>query len=131
MNGVVVVDASAVATLLFGEPEAEVIAERLEGGECAAPSLLRYELASVYAKKIRRYPSQRAGLRKALWLLPRLGIDEVEVPTEGMAGLAEELGVTAYDAAYLWLARHLGAPLITLDRRLATAARDLDLPEST
>ncbi len=127
----VVVDASAAAALLFGEPDADAVTARLEGEECAAPSLLRYELANVYAKKGRRYARQRAGLREALQLLPRLGIDEVQVPTEEMAGLAEESGVTAYDAAYLWLARHLGAPLITLDRRLVTAAAHLGLPTAS
>jgi predicted nucleic acid-binding protein len=30
--------------------------------------------------------------------------------------------LTACDAAYLWLARHLGAPLVSLDDRLASAA---------
>ena len=128
---VLVVDASAAAALLFGEPDADAVAARLEGGKCAAPSLLRYELANVCAKKVRRYPRQRAGLREALRLLPQLGIDEVQVPTDGMAGLAAESGVTAYDAAYLWLARHLGAPLITLDRRLVTAAGHLGLPTSS
>jgi predicted nucleic acid-binding protein len=124
---VVVVDASAVASLLFGEPDADAVAARLEGDRYAAPSLLRYELASVYTKKLRRNPGQRARLREALRLLPRLGIDEVQVPTDGMAELVEESGLTAYDAAYLWLALHLGAPLLTLDRRLTGAAEDLGL----
>jgi predicted nucleic acid-binding protein len=31
--------------------------------------------------------------------------------------------VTAYDASYLWLAGFLGADLVTLDDRLAAAAR--------
>jgi predicted nucleic acid-binding protein len=35
--------------------------------------------------------------------------------------LASATGLTAYDASYLWLARHLGAPLVTLDSRLARA----------
>jgi predicted nucleic acid-binding protein len=32
-------------------------------------------------------------------------------------------GLTAYDAAYLWLARHLDAELVTLDTELQRAAR--------
>ncbi|MDX1500848.1 MAG: type II toxin-antitoxin system VapC family toxin [Thermoanaerobaculia bacterium] len=32
------------------------------------------------------------------------------------------MGLTPYDAAYLWLAETLHAPLVTLDRRLAAAA---------
>jgi predicted nucleic acid-binding protein len=36
--------------------------------------------------------------------------------------LAEATGLTAYDASYLWLARALGAELVTLDRKLAAAS---------
>ena len=31
--------------------------------------------------------------------------------------------LTVYDASYLWLARHMQADLVTLDRELAAAAR--------
>ena len=31
-------------------------------------------------------------------------------------------GLSSYDASYLWLARRLGAELVTLDARLAAAA---------
>lgn len=125
-----VVDASAVAALLYGEPDAERVAGRLTGARLAAPSLLRYELASVYLKKAARYPEQRAALLGALRLLPRLGVEEVQVPADEMGRLARETGLSAYDAAYLWLARRLHAPLVTLDDRLGDAARRLGLPDA-
>ena len=37
--------------------------------------------------------------------------------------LALDHGVSLYDAAYLWLAKSLSLPLLTLDRTLARAAR--------
>jgi predicted nucleic acid-binding protein len=37
--------------------------------------------------------------------------------------LAAATGLTAYDASYLWLARRLGADLVTLDKQLAKAER--------
>ena len=122
-----VVDASALAALLFGEPEAERVAESLGSVELFAPSLIRYELASVCAKKRRLYPAQEDSLLAALALYPRLGVAEVEVPAIEMARLVRETDVTAYDAAYLWVARHADIPLLTLDRKLAAAARALGL----
>lgn len=38
--------------------------------------------------------------------------------------LAQRYKLTAYDAAYLWLAERLEAPLATFDVALARAARD-------
>ena len=37
--------------------------------------------------------------------------------------LALEYELTGYDAAYLWLAAELRAPLMTFDTRLGSAAR--------
>src|SRR6185437_14102654 len=113
-----VVDASAIAALLFGEPEADTVAERLAEGRLVAPSLLEFELANVCLLKSRQHP----GLMAAFRLRARLGVEEIAVDHGGVVGLAAATGLTAYDASYLWLARELGAELVTLDRKLARAA---------
>lgn len=121
MTDVKVVDASALAALLFAEPEAETIAERLEGARLVAPSLLDFELANVCLTRIRRQPSQREALRTAFRLADRLRVETVAVDHTASLDLAEATGLTAYDASYLWLARALGAELVTLDRKLIAA----------
>jgi predicted nucleic acid-binding protein len=117
-----VVDASALAALLFGEPEAETIASLLADARLLAPALLGFELANVCLIKCRRHPDQTPALVEAFRLRGRLGIEEVAVDHDGAFSLAAETGLTAYDASYLWLARRVGAELVTLDRRLAKAA---------
>jgi len=57
-----IVDASALAALLFGEPEAEAVVVRLGDGSLVAPALLGFEIASVCLKKLRRNPEQRNAL---------------------------------------------------------------------
>lgn len=121
MIGVKVVDASALAALLFGEPEAEAIADRLEGARLAAPALLDFELANVCLMKIRRDPGERERLRAAFRLAHRLKVETVAIDHAATLDLAEATGLTAYDASYLWLARALGAELVTLDKKLAAA----------
>ena len=118
-----VVDASALAALLFGEPEAEAVAERLAGARLAAPALLTFELASVCLVKARRRPDQRAALVLAFGVRRRLRVEETAVDHDAVLELAASAGLTAYDASYLWLARRLGVELITLDRKLAEAFR--------
>jgi predicted nucleic acid-binding protein len=117
-----VVDASAIAALLFGEPEAEAMAARLTGTRLAGPALLDFELANICLTKMRRHADDRPALLKAFRLRERLQIDIVAVDHGEIVTLAEASGLTAYDASYLWLARRLGAELVTLDRKLAVAA---------
>ena len=121
MTPVKVVDASALAALLFGEPEGETVARSLEGARLVAPILLGFELANVCLTKARRHPEQRVELISAFRLWRRLGIEEIAIDYESTLELVLTTGLTAYDASYLWLARRLDATLITLDRQLAQA----------
>ena len=67
-----VVDASAIASLLFGEGRGGEIGETLEGKELLAPTLLRYELGSICLKKRKKYPEMAESLLQALGFLARL-----------------------------------------------------------
>ncbi|MFI5197823.1 MAG: type II toxin-antitoxin system VapC family toxin [Thermoanaerobaculia bacterium] len=114
-----VVDASVIAAIVFGEPDAERAATLIGNAELVAPPLLRFEVTNTAWKKIKRHVKQAdlivAGLRLAL----ELDIDYVDVDHEAVLDLAVEKGMTAYDASYLWLSRTLKAPLVTLDERLS------------
>jgi predicted nucleic acid-binding protein len=124
----VVVDASALAALLFGEPSGPEMASRMNERGLFAPTLIRYELASVCLKKVRAEPEMHGKLRVALGLYSRLGVREVQVPPDVLPEVAWRAGLTTYDAAYLWLARELGAELLTLDRSLQQALRRMPGP---
>ncbi len=118
-----VVDASALGALLFGEPEGPAVADRLRDAELIAPHLLGFEIANICLKKIRRHPAQRDALLEAFGMADRMPIAAVEVEHADALRLAEQTGLSAYDASYLWLSRQHGAELVTLDQRLAAAAR--------
>ena len=92
------------------------------GMSSIAPDLLGYEMANICVTRIRRNPQGRTAIVNAYQGFAMLTIAVVPVEHGKVAGLAERAGLSAYDAAYLWLARHLNAPLVTLDRRLAGAA---------
>ena len=49
-------------------------------------------------------------------------IETTQVDFNETVGLAERCGLSLYDASYLWLARHLGVELVTLDKKLERAA---------
>jgi predicted nucleic acid-binding protein len=119
-----VVDASAMAAVVFKEPEGADVAERLRSHFLVAPRLMAYELANTAVMKIKAHPDSAGWIMKALTraLADDFALTWSDVEYEEVADLAVRTGLTAYDASYLWLARHMHADLVTLDKTLAKAA---------
>ena len=116
-----VVDASALGAVIFGEPQRYEIAARVAGFSLCAPDILPFELSNVCLSKCRRHPETRDDLFAKFELLREFSIDLLDVNHSDVLLLAEETGLSAYDAGYLWLAQQLDAELVTLDRELADA----------
>jgi predicted nucleic acid-binding protein len=120
-----VVDASAFGALIFGEPKAEEVARTLGDSPVAAPALIWFELASICLRKIKAHPAQRDRILSAFMMGGKLPIEIVAVDHWEVVSLAEETGLTTYDASYLWLTQHLKGELITLDGKMQRAAKSL------
>ena len=121
----VVVDASAVAAVVFGELGGDTVRHELRGQPLYAPSLINYELTHVAWKKLRRSPSGAKAILEALGAVVRLGVVHTQPDMVQVLALAAATGLTSYDASYLWVSKFLGLRLVTLDRELAKAAERL------
>ena len=117
-----VADASILGAVAFGEPNAEEAVSLLADAKLYEPTLLAYDLASIARKKIVGYPGQIESILRALAAVLGMNVRWMEVDQFAVVNLALETGLTTYDASYLYLARHLGVPLLTFDRRLAAFA---------
>lgn len=117
-----VVDASVLGAVAFNEPEKAEALRLIGDAELYAPSLLAYELTSIARKKVIRHPEARGPLASALRDALSANLHWVEVDHNEALDLSVELGLSSYDAAYLWLARRLNAPLVTFDARLRAVA---------
>lgn len=116
----IVVDCSALAGIVFREPWGEQALERLEARSLHAPYLLQIEIASVAVKKLRRGEEHAA---YGLALAAEMEVDLHAIDSVAVAELAQRHQLSAYDAAYLWLAAELRCPLATFDQQLAQVAR--------
>jgi predicted nucleic acid-binding protein len=120
---VIVVDASAILEVLLRTSAAQRIEERLfERGETLhAPHLIDLEVLQVLrryaaageisAERAREALDDLAAFRLRRWAHDALALRIWEL----------RQNLTAYDAAHIALAEALGAPLLTRDRRLASA----------
>lgn len=118
-----VADASVMAAALFGESGYVEAIALLHGRALHAPFLLDVEIASVGLKKLARERVPRDTVAAALRAYAQLAIERHGVDADTLLSVAGQYRLTAYDAAYLCVAERLGAPLATLDGRLAEAAR--------
>lgn len=118
----IVVDCSALSAVLFDEPARDEALARLVGRSLHAPHLLDHEIVSVALKKGRKEGPAEA-FAQALRDYAASDIDLHPVDLAAQYELATRYGLSANDAAYLWLAAELRAPLATFDRRLAEAAQ--------
>jgi predicted nucleic acid-binding protein len=122
---VIVVDASALLEALLRTASAKAVEDRLfaPGQTLHAPHLLDVEVAQV----IRRYAANGdiSAERGRLALADLADLAMRRYPHDFLLPRIWDLrsNLTAYDAAYVALAEALDAPLLTRDRRLATAAR--------
>ncbi|MGK6308796.1 type II toxin-antitoxin system VapC family toxin [Variovorax sp. DT-64] len=117
-----VVDCSALSAILFDEPARDEALARLIGRSLHAPNLLDHEIVSVALKK-RRQDGPAETIAQVLRDYATSDIDLHPVDSIAQYELAARYELTAYQAAYLWLAAELKAPLATFDRRLAEAAQ--------
>ena len=116
-----VVDCSAICGILFDEPWRTEATTKLAGRTLFAPNLLDYEVVSVALKKHRQqWP--RESLAKAMSDYNCYQIELVETNAKEQLDLAIRYDLSSYDAAYLWLAAELKAPLATFDKKLGRAA---------
>jgi predicted nucleic acid-binding protein len=116
-----VVDASALASILFSEPTLSAMLARLSGHTLIAPTLLPFELANACVKKARAHPQHSVFFLQSLNGFEALGVDLRPVNSHAAAKLAHHTNLSAYDASYLWLARELNLELVTLDEKLNRA----------
>ncbi len=112
-----VIDASALAAVIFGEPGAGLIAERISRQTWTiSTTLLEFEVRNVGLVKARRgeltFKDADRALREAVFP-PTRSFD-----TNAASTLAQDHDLTYYDAAYLQLAIEQDASLFTLDRQL-------------
>jgi len=127
----IVLDASVALKWIFGDEEGGQKARRYREGHVtgeetvAVHSLFFYEIANVLATKTRLSTKDAAEGFSLIWDFDlevfSLGPDEF---LEGMI-LSRQYGITLYDAVYIVLARKLGCPFVTSDRRLYRKVKGL------
>jgi predicted nucleic acid-binding protein len=117
-----VVDCSVLSAFLFAEPMRDEALRHLSGRSLHAPTLLDHEFANVAVKKRQQnWPAASIDMALADYAEHDIALHRADITAQ--VALAERYGLSAYDAAYLWLAAEMRAPLVTFDKKLGLAAQ--------
>lgn len=113
-----VVDATAVAALLFAEPSAEEIIEQLDEAVIVAPTVLEADLCRLCLDKIHDAEDYANYYLEALRLVQDLKLEYVTQEAIDVVSFAAERGLSINQAYYLRLAAILDAGLVSLNKNL-------------
>jgi len=116
----IVLDVSFVMKLLKKEISFDIFRE---DDKFIAPNLFNYEIANVLWKIAKFKGLLLADVKHLMKAVNQLGIEKEQLNTWTLFDCAKETGLTAYDAAYLVLARKHECPLATCDKQLAQIAK--------
>lgn len=133
MDGLLVVDASIAVKWLIHEDDSHVADRLLEGGHrLFAPQLMTLEVGNALWNKTRRGELD-------LWEAEDLALSIAEFAVEWTTDellVAEALRLSLtlnhpiYDCAYLSLANHIGAIVVTADKRFLQAVSNTEYQDS-
>jgi predicted nucleic acid-binding protein len=121
-----VLDASAWLAVLLNEAGCDAMGSLLENLSLLAPELIKYEAvnAVLFAKKSKKANILKislSGFFTIIWEFP-IQIVRPEIWWDQAKYLVQNHDLTFYDAAYLGLAVALETPIITLDKKIISAA---------
>ena len=119
----IVVDTSVIVAVIANEPEKESLIGQTNGAGLMAPPSCHWEVGNAFSAMLNRRRITLTQAQQAIEAYRSIHIRFVDVDLVQAVGLAQHLGIYAYDAYVIACALNQRCPLISLDRGLVAAAR--------
>ena len=119
----IVIDTSIILAVLLNEPEKAQIIEMTIGCALLGPKVIPWEVGNALSAMVKRGRIKSGTAMKVMELFGSVPLRYVETIIPKALQLAFELNLYAYDAYFLECALSYRKPLLTLDQRLAEAAK--------
>jgi predicted nucleic acid-binding protein len=119
----IVIDASAILAVLLNEPERQRIVDATLGFDLLAPESIPFEIGNAISALIKRKAVTLEEGTTVYRSFAAISIRFLRTDILESIVIAGEEGLYAYDAYLLSCAAGFRIPLLTLDRRLSSAAR--------
>jgi len=123
----VVIDTSALIAVIVGEPVRNEIIEFTTGNTLIGPGSIPWEIGNAFSAMLKQDRLTLDEAQKGLAIFDSIPLRYVEPDFVNALKLSKNSNIYAYDAYFLDCALRYKAPLLTLDRKLKTAARNINV----
>ena len=123
----VVIDTSALIAVIVGEPEKDKIIKLTTGHTLIGPGSIPWEVGNAFSAMFKKGKLTVDEAYKGLAIFENIPIRYIQSDFANALTVANQVKMYAYDAYFLDCALRLNAPLLTLDGKLMTVAKDLNI----
>jgi predicted nucleic acid-binding protein len=123
----IVIDTSALVAVIVGEPEKKRIIELTTGHTLIGPGSIPWEVGNAFSAMFKKGMLTVEEAHKGLAIFETIPIRYIQPDFANALTVAHQVNMYAYDAYFLDCALKLNAPLLTLDGKLMTVAKNLNV----
>ena len=123
----VVIDASVIIAVVANEPEKEKLIELTKGADLLAPASIHWEIGNAFSAMIKRERITLEQAQNAIKIYKQIPIRFTEVELADTLEIVSAYQIYAYDAYLIRCATKYKSALITLDRKLAQVANEMNV----
>jgi len=120
-----VIDTSIILAVLISEPERDRIVAMTQNTDLIAPQSVHWEVGNALSALIKRQRITTAQAMKALDAYEKIPIRFVETSLHEALSIAIQQDIYAYDAYLMACAKDQRCSLISLDKALLKAAKEI------
>ncbi|MBR9982907.1 MAG: type II toxin-antitoxin system VapC family toxin [Desulfatitalea sp.] len=121
----IVIDTSALIAVLADEPERARIIEITRGNTLIGPGSIPWEIGNAFSAMFKQNRLTLDEAQKGLSIFRSIPLRYVEPDFANAMQLSKTINMYAYDAYILDCAIRYKSPLLTLDRKLISAAQGI------
>jgi predicted nucleic acid-binding protein len=123
----IVIDTSALVSVIVGEPERERIIELTKGNTLIGPGSIPWEIGNAFSAMFKQKRLTLEEAEKGISIFASIPLRYIEPDFPKVLKLSKQGNLYAYDAYFLDCAIRHKAPLLTLDRNLLASAQNLNI----
>ena len=123
----IIIDTSALIAVIAGEPERDRIIEITSGKTLIGPGSIPWEIGNAFSAMFKRNRLSLDEAKKGIAIFDSIPIRYIQPDFINAITVSKQTNMYAYDAYFLDCAIRHRAPLLTLDRKLKTAAQALNI----